>query len=41
MHIDKLMTEPYPKHTCSVPSPLPGTSKWRKYGVGTEQVYSG
>ena len=31
----------YPGCTCSVPSPLTGTSDRRKYGLGTEQVHPG
>ena len=30
----------YPGCTCSVPSPLTGTSDRRNYGRGTEQVHS-
>ncbi|WP_231582534.1 hypothetical protein, partial [Bacteroides intestinalis] len=29
----------YPRYTCSVVSPLTGTSEWRNYGLGTEQVH--
>ena len=31
----------YPRRTCSVASPLTGTSDRRKYGLDTEQVHSG
>ena len=31
----------YLRRTCSVPSPLTGTSDRRKYGLDTEQVHSG
>ncbi len=31
----------YPGCTCSVPSPLTGTSERRNHGLGTEQVHPG
>ncbi|WP_368152322.1 hypothetical protein, partial [Bacteroides cellulosilyticus] len=34
----RIVPEPYLHRTCSVHSPLRGTSDRRKYGVGTEQV---
>ncbi|MDE8693343.1 MAG: hypothetical protein ACLSCE_08500 [Bacteroides cellulosilyticus] len=34
----RIVPEPYLHRTCSVHSPLRGTSEWRMYGASTVQI---